>query len=110
GSDGGPVRYVSPYLIVNYNAGTIPTYITGIMMRGIENSNDTGPIAFSGNVGAGITAPARKLHISEAMRLEPQSSPPASPVMGDLYVDSDTGSLCFYNGSAWVAMNPGGCS
>ncbi|MCE2929675.1 MAG: hypothetical protein LW817_08620, partial [Candidatus Caenarcaniphilales bacterium] len=47
GSDGGPVRYVSPYLIVNYNAGTIPTYITGIMMRGIENSNDTGPIAFS---------------------------------------------------------------
>jgi hypothetical protein len=63
-----------------------------------------------GNLGVGISAPARKLHISQAMRLEPQSSPPTSPALGDLYVDSDTTSLCYYNGSSWTAVTPGGCS
>jgi len=61
-------------------------------------------------LGLGTNSPARKLHISEAMRLEPQSSPPASPALGDLYVDSDTTSLCYYNGSSWTAVTPGGCN
>jgi len=64
-----------------------------------------------GRLGVGISAPARKLHISEAMRLEPQSSPPASPVLGDLYVDSDSNELCFFNGTVWTGMVAGGaCS
>ncbi|MCE2929374.1 MAG: hypothetical protein LW817_07075 [Candidatus Caenarcaniphilales bacterium] len=66
--------------------------------------------AINGNIGVGTSTPARKLHISEAMRIQPQSSPPSSPALGDLYVDSDTNSLCFYNGSAWIALTGGGCS
>ncbi|MCE2928060.1 MAG: hypothetical protein LW817_00330 [Candidatus Caenarcaniphilales bacterium] len=65
-----------------------------------------------GNLGVGISAPARKLHISQAMRLEPQSSPPASPSAGDLYVDSDgTQALCIYLNGDWVvAAGTGSCS
>jgi len=64
-----------------------------------------------GNLGVGIANPVRKLHISQAMRLEPQSSPPASPVLGDLYVDSDSNELCFFNGTVWTGMVAGGaCS
>ena len=59
-------------------------------------------------LGIGTAAPQRKVHISEAMRLEPQSSPPASPSMGDLYVDSDSGELCFYDGTSWTGMKAGG--
>ena len=53
----------------------------------------------SGNLGVGTTSPARKLHISDAMRLEPLTRPPASPSAGDLYFD-DSQALCVYvNGS-----------
>ena len=77
------------------------------------NSGTHGNIIFSntrGNVGIGTSTPQRKLHISEAMRLEPQTSPPASASMGDLYVD-DSGALCFYDGVSWsVAAGAGACS
>jgi hypothetical protein len=67
-------------------------------------------ITDNGDIGVGIPAPQRKLHISEAMRLEPQTSPPASASMGDLYVD-DSGALCFYDGISWsVAAGAGACS
>jgi hypothetical protein len=33
GSDGGPVRYVRPYIIVNYPSGTIPTYWGAFKIR-----------------------------------------------------------------------------
>jgi hypothetical protein len=63
---------------------------------------------FSANVGIGTSTPARKLHISEAMRLEPISgSQPTAPSMGDLYSDGDTGTLCYYDGSTWVAVAGG---
>jgi hypothetical protein len=65
-------------------------------------------VATTSNVGIGTSTPARKLHISEAMRLEPQASPPAAPSLGDLYVDSDTNELCFYNGTVWTGIVAGG--
>jgi len=54
-----------------------------------------------GNVGIGTSAPARKLHISDAMRLEPISSAPATPSEGDLYADSTTHKLRYYDGTTW---------
>jgi hypothetical protein len=61
-----------------------------------------------GNVGIGTAAPVRVLHISDAMRLEPRSAAPSSAALGDFYVDSDSSSLCFHNGTAWVAVTGGG--
>jgi hypothetical protein len=71
-----------------------------------------------GDVGIGIgdganagTDLARKLHINDVMRLEPRTSPPTSPSLGDIYVDS-SGALCFYS-SAWhkaAPTSPGTCS
>jgi hypothetical protein len=65
-------------------------------------------ISNGGNLGIGTNSPARKLHISQAMRLEPLGgSQPASPSQGDLYSDNDTGTLCYYDGSTWVAIGGG---
>ena len=79
----------------------------------VWNENDSPHMVMDheGELGIGVDVPARKLHISEAMRIEPSSSPPASPSLGDLYVDSDSNELCFYNGSSWVAIaGAGSCS
>lgn len=53
-----------------------------------------------GNMGVGIATPLRKLHIKEAMRLEPQATAPTSGSLGDLYVNTN-GKLFFHNGTAW---------
>ncbi|MDD9954299.1 MAG: hypothetical protein OXR66_08260 [Candidatus Woesearchaeota archaeon] len=64
----------------------------------------------SENVGIGETSPARKLHVSEAMRIEPQSGAPSSAALGDLYIDSDTDELCFFNSTAWVGLQGRTCA
>jgi hypothetical protein len=51
-----------------------------------------------GSIGVGVTAPQQKVHISGAMRLEPQATAPAG-TLGDLYVDTN-GNLYFNDGSA----------
>jgi len=53
-----------------------------------------------GKVGIGTTTPARKLHVSDAMRLEPTTTP-ASPSAGDIYFDSSTNKLRCYDGNIW---------
>ena len=58
GSDGGPVRYVRPYLIINYGGGTIPTYFTGFTIRPANLIKD------DGNVGIGISNPTYKLEVN----------------------------------------------
>ncbi len=55
---------------------------------------------FNGNAGFGTDTPARKVHISGVMRLEPQAAAPANGAMGDLYVGTD-GKLYFHNGTTW---------
>jgi len=49
-SDGGPVRYIRPYIIYNYIAGTIPTYIGGWKIRKVELTRDSGVVAINGNI------------------------------------------------------------
>jgi len=63
-------------------------------------SNNTADSFFNGNVGFGTETPARKVHISGVMRLEPQASAPANGALGDIYVGTD-GKLYFHNGTAW---------
>jgi len=74
----------------------------------IENSNSTTPLIYgefdtdiveiNGDLGIGIT-PARKLHISDVMRLEPRAAAPSSPSEGDIYVNStDHHIYCYLNG------------
>jgi hypothetical protein len=54
----------------------------------------------SGAVGVGVAAPARRLHVSDVMRLEPASAP-ANPAAGDLYFDAATNRLRCHDGSTW---------
>ncbi len=58
-------------------------------------------ITSSGNVGIGTMQPARKLHVTDAMRLEPIPNPPQSPSKGDMYFDSTLNKLRVYDGSVW---------
>ncbi len=52
-----------------------------------------------GNIGVGTNNPQQKVHISGAMRLQPQASAPAGD-LGDLYVNTD-GKLYFHDGTSW---------
>jgi hypothetical protein len=42
------------------------------------------------------------------INLQPVTSPPSIASLGDLYVDSDSQELCFYNGFLWVGVSYGG--
>ena len=57
----------------------------------------------NGNIGIGITIPQRKFHISEALRLEPISSPPPSPSSGDMYYDTSE-ALCIFSSGSWILI------
>jgi len=46
--------------------------------------------------------------IDDILRLNPRSSAPGSPALGEIYVDSDTNELCFYDGSSWTGLKAGG--
>ena len=80
------------YIENNFNKGTNDNFA-------IYSATDADTY-FKGNIGAGVLAPKRKMHISGAMRLEPQATAPAGGVLGDLYVNTD-GKLYFHNGTAW---------
>jgi hypothetical protein len=61
----------------------------------------------TGNVGVGTSSPARKLHISDVMRLEPRADFPTSPSDGDICVQGTGGSYhiyCYLNGS-WAQLD-----
>lgn len=67
-----------------------------------------GLVVASGNVGIGTITPARQLHVNGAMRLV-ASTTPASPVAGDIFIDSAaSNALKYYNGSTWVSLTSGG--
>ena len=59
------------------------------------------------NVGIGTQQPARKLHLSEAMRLEPMTAGPADAGQGDLYFDASD-ALCTYMTTGWVKITGNG--
>jgi hypothetical protein len=55
----------------------------------------------SGNVGIGTASPARPLHVTDVMRLQPRATAPGSPAKGDIYFDSSDDKLKCYDGTAW---------
>ena len=61
----------------------------------------------NGNMGIDVAQPKRKLHISDAMRLEPLSTPPSNPQTGDMYMDDGTNTtnnlpkLRVFDGTNW---------
>lgn len=57
-------------------------------------------VSATGHLGVGITAPKRRAHIAEAMRLEPASEP-AMPGAGDIYFDATTLKLRCHDGTQW---------
>ena len=62
----------------------------------------------NGTAGQYRDLKARKVSMTSALRLEPLTgSQPSSPSMGDMYSDGDTGTLCYYDGSSWVAVAGG---
>ena len=63
----------------------------------------TGDMDVSGKVGIGTTTPARRLHVSDIMRLEPRPTAPSSPGEGDMYMNSTTHKLMIYDGTTWQA-------
>lgn len=60
-------------------------------------------MAANGNLGVGTTTPARKLHVTEAMRLEPSATAPSNPSAGDMYFSSVNNKLMVYDGTTWQA-------
>lgn len=83
--------------------------------RKADNSGFEYPYTFTravdgASLGIQIKKPKRNIHINDTMRLEPRSSPPSSPSLGDIYVNKDSHELCFYDGKNWVGLvNEGSC-
>tara|TARA_R110002073_G_scaffold57778_4_gene146664 strand:+ start:71432 stop:72526 length:1095 start_codon:yes stop_codon:yes gene_type:complete len=86
------------YITSNFDVGTTDNFAI--------YSNSDADSFITGNVGIGITAPLRKLHISEAMRLEPQATAPTGGSLGDLYTNTD-GNLYFHDGTGWRPVQLG---
>ena len=86
------------YINARFNQGTNDNYA-------IYSASEADSY-LDGNLGVGTDAPQQKVHISGAMRLEPQATAPAG-ALGDLYVGTD-GNLYFHNGIGWqeVALVP----
>ena len=81
-------------------------YETGSNKLYIANSNaDTNVLIYgdfsSKTVGIGTKSPARALHVSDVMRLQPRATAPSSPGEGDIYYDSVSHNLMVYNGTIW---------
>lgn len=56
--------------------------------------------AGTGHVGINTPAPARSLHVTDVLRLEPASAP-AGPSAGDIYFDSSSSKLRCHDGTIW---------
>ena len=91
-STGTTTNSYAIYLKDNFNKGGTDNFA-------IYSDSDADSY-FNGNIGVGIRAPQRKVHISEAMRLEPQATEPANGALGDLYVNTN-GKLFFHDGTSW---------
>lgn len=83
---------INDSLMIGFNS-TVPTVFVG-------SSAGAGT---TGNVGIGNSDPQRKVHITGAMRLEPQTDAPATAQLGDIYVD-DSEAVCVYASGTWTKI------
>ncbi len=79
----------------NFNKGTVDNFA-------IHSASDADSY-LEGKIGVGIETPLQKVHISGAMRLEPQATAPTIGALGDLYVGTD-GNLYFNDGTGWKVV------
>jgi len=93
--DGGTGIVTDSYALKiseNFNKGTVRNYA----IHSASNADSY----LEGNLGVGLETPQQKIHISGAMRLEPQNTAPANGALGDLYVGTDN-KLYFHDGTTW---------
>jgi len=85
-------------------AGNIGIFDVGLitLLDGFFVINGTN--ATNGKVGVGVGNPKRPVHIKDILRIEPRSSSPQNNELGDIYVDSDSNELCFYNSTNFVGL------
>ena len=79
----------------NFNKGSVRNFA-------IFSASDADSYV-EGNLGVGTEDPQQKVHISGAMRLEPQATAPTG-ALGDLYVNTN-GKLFFHDGTAWKEVS-----
>jgi len=57
-----------------------------------------------GRVGFGIRVPTATVHIKDVLRLEPRSAAPSPAYEGDIYYDSQSKKLKYYDGENWKTL------
>ncbi|NPA43817.1 MAG: hypothetical protein GXO27_07300, partial [Chlorobi bacterium] len=106
GSTYRPAARIKVYVDGNVTSGIVPGKISFQIQEEGGAITERVVIRNNGNVGIGISEPARKLHVSEAIRLEPTSVVPDNPSDGDMYMDDGTNTggtpkLRVYANGAW---------
>jgi len=103
---GSSLKYGSYNFILNTAGGTHYAVYAEAEKTGSWAGYFVGDVYASSKIGIGITAPARSLHISDVMRLEPIGIVPTAPSTGDMYMDDGTNTggnpkLRVYDGTVW---------
>lgn len=97
-------------ILIGRSATTPANDTTGFLNIGnaIYATGMSGSLANpAGNVGIGTTTPLRTLEVAGSIRVQPTVLP-ASPVVGDIVIDSAAGnSFKYHNGSNWQTVNTG---
>jgi hypothetical protein len=104
GANNGEIELVSSTTKYSYlypeGDNVVLASVSGAI-RFAANDTERMRIDSSGNVGIGTASPARPLHVSDVMRLEPRNGAPSSPSKGDIYFDSADNKLKCYDGTNW---------
>ena len=96
---GSGVSYGDDFSLKNERENTMALGVRSTKPAIVVTSSSTSETE-TGNVAIGDMLPQRKLHVSEAMRIEPQDAPPASPSLGDIYVDLSE-AVCVFAAGIW---------
>ncbi|MCB9026870.1 MAG: hypothetical protein H6625_11165 [Bdellovibrionaceae bacterium] len=81
--------------------------IQGTNRYSIYSSDSNAPSFFAGNMGIGVSSPARLLNVAGPIRVNPAALP-GTPGAGDIAIDSGaSNALKYYNGSSWVTVGSG---
>jgi hypothetical protein len=107
--EGGNARGALQFFTKDQHAVTPSMTIRNTGNVGIGTTNPTEVLEVNGNIKANsviTTSPMRAASVSidKVLSLTPQSSPPASPKTGDLYVSTDGHIYCYLNGT-WKQLD-----